>query len=121
MHEIDPEDFAPASIVLDRQRQAAARHRGPKFDRFPTPWTNRLLRDNASGAAWSVAALLVRRKFIDHKQTIRLANTETTQKRKWRGLAELEKLGLVSIERRPRRSPIVTMLYLEETDGAVPI
>jgi hypothetical protein len=29
---------------------------------------------------------------------------------KWNGLTELERLGLVTVERRPRRAPIVTIL-----------
>jgi hypothetical protein len=88
---------------------------------FPVSWTNRLLSSGASGSAWIVAALLLRQRRAGHKRTIRLANTSIEQKRKWRGLTELEKLGLVRIDRRgPRKSPDVALLNPEETQAPEP-
>jgi hypothetical protein len=98
-------------VVLDRQRAAPQHRGGLKFDRFPTLWTDRLLGCN-SVAAWAVAALLLRKQFTDHRQTIRLANTRLEQKQKWRGLRELENLGLVKIvPRGVGKSPDVTLLH----------
>ena len=35
-----------------------------------------------------------------------------TRRSKWRALAELERLGLLLVERLPRKSPRVTLCYL---------
>ncbi len=95
--------------------RSAARHEA--FVRLPVAWIDRL--HGARGATWDVATHLLLRSFKEHRQTIRLANVALasigiTPKQKWRALAELEERGLVDIDRHPRRSPDVTLLYPRE-------
>jgi hypothetical protein len=39
-----------------------------------------------------------------------LAREGVTRRQKWEALRELERLGLIAVERRPRRAPLVTVL-----------
>jgi hypothetical protein len=62
-----------------------------------------------------VALYLLHRAFKEHRQTVKLANSSLAsqgiyRQQKWRALIELETLGLISVERRPRKSPIITLL-----------
>ena len=43
------------------------------------------------------------------------AAPNVTRQRKWDGLLELEQLGLIKIERRRRKSPLVTVLVEPES------
>ena len=116
-------DFNPAPAADPQpatQRSAAA---SPKFLAVPTVWVQRLY--GARGAAtFKVVMHLLSKEYETHRQTVRLANVALmsigiTPYQKWRALAELERLGLVRVERRPRKSPMVTLLHLrgrKETD-----
>jgi hypothetical protein len=122
MHDddFDPKDLAPASIVLDRQRAAgrsARSKRGPKFIRVPIVWADRLAASRHLSTS-AVAHRLLDRSFREHRRTIRLANVGlesigVTPRQKWRALAELENLGLIRVDRHLRKSPDITLLYLE--------
>jgi hypothetical protein len=46
---------------------------------------------------------------------VSLAKVGVSRREKWRALAELESLGLIRVERRPRRSPLVTVLVARRT------
>ena len=88
------------------------------FVRVPLEWVHRLA--GARYAATTTLALhLLHRTFQEHRQTIRVANGLLALKgisrgQKWRALAELQAMGLVEIEHRERKSPIITLLYPEE-------
>jgi hypothetical protein len=99
--------------------KAAPSVRGPKFLKMPIVWIDRL---NTAKLAvtFKVANHLLRKEYETHQPTIRLANIALvsigiTPHTKWRALAELERLGLVHIERHTRKSPVVTLLHLRET------
>jgi hypothetical protein len=110
---------APASVTAEAARRAGPirRKRRTEFVRVPLEWAHRLNR--ARRVATSKVALhLLRENFETHKDTITLANNTLTikgvsRKEKRRALEELEGIGLARIERRPRRSPRVTLLFLE--------
>ena len=121
-------DFNPARMPdtepppLEQATQVVAKGRPTRqgFTMLPDPWRVRL-RAARRAATWNVAAELLSRSFKEHQQTIRLSNVGlasigVASRQKWRALAELEKLGLVSIDRRTRKSPYVTLLYPKEGD-----
>jgi hypothetical protein len=86
------------------------------FVMLPLEWMERL--ESARYIATpKVAHRLLHQSFKDRRHVIRLANGVLALKgvsrdQKWRALGELEALGLISIERRPRKSPIVTLLHV---------
>jgi hypothetical protein len=94
------------------------RPRKGHFVMLPLEWMYRL--DAARCVATSkVAHHLLHQSFKDRRQTIRLPSgvlglKGVSRDQKWRALAELEVLGLISVERRPRKSPIITLLYPAE-------
>ena len=115
------EDSAP-SVSAGRAQKSplAARDRKRLFVRVPLGWVHRL-----AGArhvsTYRVALHLHHREFraINKGAAIGLPNGAleadgVTPRQKWRALAELEKLGLVKINRRARRSPEITLLYPED-------
>ena len=65
----------------------------------------------------SAGVALAIRALADRGQVIVLSNVGLeqeglTRRSKWRALAELERLGLLLVERLPRKSPRVTLCYL---------
>ena len=99
-------------------RHLPTRPRKGHFVKVPLEWVARLSAARLA-ATWKVALHLLHESFKNRRQTIRLANGAValdgiSKCQKWRALAELEGLGLVSIEHRPRRSPDVTLLYPPE-------
>jgi hypothetical protein len=94
------------------------RERDKHFARFPIPWVRRL--HGAVGTTWEVAAYLLHLDFMGNGrqkkrgQPIKLANgmlkiDGVSRQSKWRALADLERRGLITVERRPRRSPIIRL------------
>jgi hypothetical protein len=112
---LDPEKYITRTFTPPPARPARP-VRGPKFFMMPTVWAERL---NAakSAATFKVALHLLLKEFETHQQTTRLANValtaiEVSRRQKWRALAELEKLGLIRVDRRNRKSPMVILLHL---------
>ena len=111
---IDPND---AKLVTVAHTQRAKR-RKRQFIKVPMDWHIRLLRAR-NIAASKVGLHLLWLHFRDNGRPTRLGNLAlalegVTQKQKLRALDELERLGLISIERRRRRSPIVTVILEPE-------
>jgi hypothetical protein len=103
---------APAHVVEEGKAVMKAAQQKGLFVRVPYEWADRL-----NGAKYTatlkIALYLLRREFKEHG-TVRLPNSAfkgLTSKQKWRALNELERLGLVKVERRPRKSPLVALLY----------
>jgi len=108
-----PDDFAAASIMPAKPRQ----RRHDRFIKVPVEWERRLQSAHLA-ATYRVALHLLYLSFKDRRQTIRLANgvlalQGVTPGQKWRAIAELERLGLVNVNRRPRKSPDVNLLFPE--------
>jgi hypothetical protein len=88
-----------------------------QFIRVPHEWRRQLVSARSSGTTWTVATHLLHQRFKNHSDAIRLANGAlasdgVSRHQKWVALSELERLGLISVERRPRKSPIVTLLHM---------
>jgi hypothetical protein len=115
----DPDDFDIADLELtDEQAEKLARvprkiqKRRKRFVMVPMTW-----RESLEGATGQTVLLALDLLYLGWRRggPILLANgmlryDGISQQSKWRGLAELERRGLVTVERRPRRSPIVTLL-----------
>jgi len=91
-----------------------ARRRSGQFVAVPMLWVERLAAAR-SAATLKLAMRLLWMHFRDRARPVRLANavlaaTGVSRGQKWRALTELERLGLVRVERRRRRSPIVTLI-----------
>jgi hypothetical protein len=109
----------PSDVVLVPSAERAAR-RKQQFIKVPLAWFDRFGVIN-SAATLKVALHLLQLHFRDRGRPARLGNlalrlSGVSRAKKRRALVELERLGLISVERRPRKSPIVTVI-LEREDG----
>ena len=112
----DPFDDMDA-LRLPEELQALPGPRGtatkqrPRFIRFPYEWAERLKAARRI-STYRVALHLLYRDYKTGGRPVTLSNKAAglSGKEKWRGLRELEDAGLVRVERRARRSPIVTLL-----------
>jgi hypothetical protein len=103
----------PSDAVLVPSAGRAAR-RKLQFIKMPLVWFDRL-GSARNTATFKVALRLLQLHFRDRGRPVQLGNLalgliEVSRKQKHRALMELERLGLVRIERRPRKSPIVTTI-----------
>lgn len=84
--------------------------RRQQFIMVPWVWVERLV--NATGQTYRVALILLYLHWKGKGAPIKLANgmlklDGVSARSKWRALRELEKLGLITVECRPKRSPII--------------
>ena len=87
------------------------------FIQVPWSWVERLRRARHV-STWNLAIHLLYEHWRNRGQAIVLSNSAVegvTRQRKWDGLLELEQLGLIKIERRRRKSPLVTVLVEPES------
>jgi hypothetical protein len=105
-------------LKAPRQRQTYAR-----FTKFPALWETTLAKARASGSTYAIAILLVYEAWklssTGHKPVVKV--TRTLAKRAYVGdrgkrqaLHKLEALKLISVDRRPYSSPLVTVHFLGE-------
>jgi hypothetical protein len=90
------------------------RKRRQQFVMVPMVWRERL-----EGATGQTILLALDLLYLGWKKggPIKLTNgmlreDGISRQSKWRGLNELERRGLITVERRPRRSPIVRLSHL---------
>jgi len=104
----------PADIV--RPRRVVEPHKLEKrrkhFVQLPWAWAGAL--SGASGKTWELAVQLLYLHWKGNGAPIKLANgmleiDGINRQAKWRALSGLERRGLVTVERRPARSPLVTL------------
>jgi hypothetical protein len=97
----------------------APRARGRRRDQFtivPKSWSDQLKAARYSiGNTYRLALHLLYQHWKNGGQAIALtnialANAGIGPRAKWRAIAELERLKLIKVERRPRKSPRVTLL-----------
>lgn len=87
--------------------------RGEHFVMVPWSWIERL--NGATGQTYRVALILLYMSWKGRGATVKLANgmlgiDGVSPRSKWRALNALEQRGLIAVERRPRRSPIIRLL-----------
>ena len=109
---INPTDptLVPRVVQPKRGREKWER----KFIIFPWPWLDRL-KATKSGATCRLALFLVYEHWRTGGRPIKLTNTMAagvgvSPDAKGRALDELEQIGLVKVERQPRKSPRITLL-----------
>jgi hypothetical protein len=97
--------------VVPRKIQKRRRH----FIMMPMAWRERL--DGATGHTILVALDLIYLGWKSKGAPVKLANgmlrhDGISRHSKWRALNDLERRGLVTVERRSKRSPLVHLLHL---------
>ncbi len=108
-HALTPDMVGKLAVV---PRKTQKRRQG--FVKVPGLWVERLV-EARYVATYRVALHVLHRHWKSSGKPFTLSNGAiamegVTRFRKWRALAELEQLGLISIERRPSRSPRITIL-----------
>jgi hypothetical protein len=111
-HFDDLDNLAIPAHALVRIPTPKEQKRRRHFIKVPWTWHEKLL-----GARWAatypVAAHILYHHWKSRGEPFTLANNAiagVTRWGKWRALAELESFGLITIERRKRRSPRITIL-----------
>ena len=108
-HRLTPETLAKLAVVPKKIRR-----RRKHFVQMPWPWLERLA--GATGQTYRVALCLLYLHWKKGKDgPIKLANgmlriDGVSRQSKWRALNDLERRGLIAVERRPRRSPVIRVL-----------
>ena len=104
----EPKTPVPPKRKRPRQRQ---------FVLVPMAWVERLAAVRSIGSGpYRLALHLLFQHWKSGGRPVKLSNVVLTElgmggrRVKWRALSNLEQLGLVEIERRPKKSPIVTVL-----------
>jgi hypothetical protein len=87
-----------------------------KFTKVPKLWRVRLAETRASGCAYRVALYLLdracwSRQVILSTATMRKLGVSRNGKR--RALQQLRRSGLIAVEERPSKSPIVTVRFTD--------
>lgn len=106
---IPPEE---ADLRLRMVTPHKIRKRREHFVRIPFTWIERL--DGVSGKTYSMALHLLYRNWKANGAAFKLGNDMLAidgigRTVKWRALAELERRGLISVEHRLKKSPIITV------------
>jgi hypothetical protein len=112
----DPFDLKQLRAPANLQKLARAPSRNQRqqqFIKFPLIWLERL--KTGRGVTYRLALHLLYQHWKTGGQPVRLSNVAVatagvTRRSKWNALTELERAGLVRVEKRPRRSPVVTLL-----------
>jgi hypothetical protein len=96
--------------VVPRKIQRRREH----FVKVPGIWVERLAEARYI-ATYRVALHLLYLKWKQGGRTVSLANgllhmDGVSRWAKWRALRELEQLGLINLECRPRKSPVITVI-----------
>jgi hypothetical protein len=95
---------------------AKIRKRRERFVMMPMWWIEKLGEAPlATGATHQVACYIVHLHWKHHGKPFKLPNgmleyDGVSRQSKWRALPDLERRGLIKVERRPSRSPIIHLL-----------
>jgi hypothetical protein len=116
---IDPRGLSLRSVRAAKKREKAPRHKsGEYFLRGPIPqaWLCAAARAAGRGSGFKVAIALWYLSGLNHQaKTVKLSGAVlrdlgVDRHAGYRGLAKLEKAGLVQAKRHPGRLPVVTIL-----------
>jgi hypothetical protein len=117
MDDSNPFDLEILRVDPERVRQPAKLRKWRReFVRVPWEWAEHM-RDVRSGSVYRLALLLLYESWRLGGRPVTLSNvsalTEGLSRRsKWRAMSELERLGLIRIERRRRHAPRVVLRHL---------
>jgi hypothetical protein len=108
---------APADSRLRKANKPKKWRR--QYVRFPWAWVERLQAAKRV-SSYRLALLLVYEHWRTGGRAIVLSNVLSkaeglSRRSKWNALAELEAVGLVRVERRPRRSPRLVLQHLDQS------
>jgi hypothetical protein len=108
-HRLTPEKLARLAVAAPRRRQEESRH----FVKMPVLWVERLA-EARHIASYRIALHLLYQTWKTGRQSVELPNASLatlgiSRRSKWRALGELERLGLVMVERRRRRTPRIVV------------
>jgi hypothetical protein len=118
-------DFDPVKLRLDADNipsgpQPLKKPRSSKapFIKLPVIWEETLAAARASGSTYRVALVLLYIAWKSGTCVVKLTNVALAKKgvgRKGKAAAllVLRKVGLVTVEERPRKSPIVTLRFID--------
>ena len=113
--------YVPVTNLLETgagrfdKAEAFARSRGGRFLRGPIPWDWIRRASQLPGKALILGLCIWRLSGATGKNMVLLSNSELQPFRidraaKSRGLAALEKAGLIAVSRKPSRWPLITLL-----------
>jgi len=118
--DLDVSAFRVTSEMLSERPiiQKKTRKRRLHWVRLPMAWYERL--EGAPGQTYRVALYLLYLHWKGNGKPIKLANgmlkmDGVPPESRRRALRDLERRGVISVERRPRKSPIITLWAAPET------
>jgi hypothetical protein len=85
-----------------------------KFTKFPKMWREQLMRVRANGCTYRVALYLLDRASFTNQlvlSTSALRKLGVSRNSKRRALQQLRQAGLIAVEERPDKNPIVTVRW----------
>jgi hypothetical protein len=109
----DPDSLDLANLRLNHVSEGRVvipkkiQKRRKRFAQLPMTWHEIL--DGASGQTCRLAWWLLYMHWKGGGQPIKLANGIVPRQTKWKALRDLERRGLITIESRSRRSPIIRL------------
>jgi hypothetical protein len=111
--DLDRLRFDPAEVPATTPKKIGKRKE--HFTMVPWTWIERL--NGATGQTYRVALFLLYQHWKGKCEPIKLPNgmlkiDGVSRQSKWRALADLERRGLIAVERRPSRSPIVRLYFV---------
>jgi hypothetical protein len=122
MEKDDPFDLEKLLLNQEEMKAYSGKSAAPKtrkrrqqFTLVPDVWKKRLSEGTTNCSTYKLALALLHRDWKNDGRPVRLANKGLeadglNRKQKYRALADLERLGLVTVERRFRKSPTVKVL-----------
>jgi hypothetical protein len=87
-----------------------------KFTKFPKLWRVRLAETRANGCTYRVALHLLEQACWSRQVTLSTATMRklgVSRNGKRGALHQLRRAGLIAVEERPRKSPIVTVRFVD--------
>jgi hypothetical protein len=122
--ELEAAEAALRADMNARKREGRSKlpkHSEKRFTKFPGIWEEALAKVHASGSAYAVAIVLLYEAWKQVSQgrastvkltNVMLARSGVGRKGKAIALRTLRAAGLVTVEERPRKSPIVTVRFV---------
>jgi hypothetical protein len=117
MEKDDPFDLKKLPLNQEEMKAYSGKSAAPKarFTLVPDVWKKRLAEGTTNCSTYKLALALLHRDWKNDGRPVRLANKGLeadglNRKQKYRALADLERLGLVTVERPFRKSPTVKVL-----------